>query len=104
MKKVFLAMSITFAAVLMVTIFFSGQAICRQKPKFEPWPTTPAGWAKVEKRRQARLDMVQGVTEFNAGNYAKAAEYFESFLKVFPGDAQGQEYLDLARKWEKMAK
>lgn len=67
----------------------------------EKWPALndEAGWAKVEQRRQARLEKVQGVTEFNAGNYQRAAEHFANFVRVFPDDPQGREYLDLARKW-----
>ena len=63
-----------------------------------------AAWAKIEQRRQARLEMVQGVTEFNAKNYSQAVKHFEKFVEVFPGDPQGLKYLGLAQEWAAKSK
>ncbi len=50
-----------------------------------------------ERRRQARLAMVQGVTDFNARRYGEARRNFQHFLEVFPDDAEALYYLDLAK-------
>ncbi len=62
-----------------------------------PWPMTPQGQAEIQRRRQARLDYVQGQDEFNAGNYQRAAELFARYLKVFPDDPQARRRLERAR-------
>jgi hypothetical protein len=59
---------------------------------------TPQGQAEIQRRRQARLDYVQGQDEFNAGNYKRAAELFARYLAVFPDDAQARRRLAQARR------
>lgn len=53
----------------------------------------------IKKRREARLDFVDGINAFNAGDYKKAVAAFERHLTVFPDSIKGQEYLNLAKKW-----
>lgn len=81
--------------------------------------TVKPGWAKAEarlkdldrrrrefgprqeerhRRRQARLDFVQGVTLFNRSQFPEAAEHFQRYLKVFPNDERAQGYLAMARR------
>jgi tetratricopeptide (TPR) repeat protein len=71
----------------------------RPKPKKPPAPAKPKPRdQQQELRRLARLAFVQGVTDFNAGRYAQAARQFEQFLAVFPDDANGRKYLEMARR------
>lgn len=58
----------------------------------------PGDQASQERRRQARLAMVQGVTYFNAQRYQEARDQFRDFLEVFPEDAEGLRYLGLAEQ------
>lgn len=55
--------------------------------------------ALIKKRRQARLDFVEGITAFNAGDYQKAVDAFTRHLKVFPDSSKGRTYLNLAKEW-----
>jgi hypothetical protein len=48
-------------------------------------------------RREARLALVQGISDFNARRYREAEANILAFLRVFPEDAEGLYYLDLAR-------
>ncbi|MEW5912093.1 MAG: PEGA domain-containing protein [Thermodesulfobacteriota bacterium] len=61
-----------------------------------------AAWAKempaIERRRQARLDYVQAVTEFNAGRYQNAVRLLQQCLAVLPGDEQARKLLALAQE------
>jgi hypothetical protein len=48
-------------------------------------------------RREARLALVQGITDFNERRYRQAEANILAFLRVFPGDEEALYYLDLTR-------
>jgi tetratricopeptide (TPR) repeat protein len=52
------------------------------------------------KRVQARLDFVEGITQFNAQHYREAAELFAQSHMVIPEDTRCAECLELARQMQ----
>jgi tetratricopeptide (TPR) repeat protein len=55
--------------------------------------------ARIQRQRQAKLALVEGVSQFNARRFQEAANSFRSYLEVFPDSHKGQQYLKLAEKW-----
>jgi uncharacterized protein HemY len=106
MKKFYIYGALMVGLILGMNLFFCTLAMAQQQMAPSKFPALgdSAAWADIEQRRQARLEMLQGVAEFNSGNYEQAVKHFESFGKVFPDDVKGKEYLELARKWAAKAK
>lgn len=53
--------------------------------------------AARQQRSRARLQFVEGVACFNAGDYGRAEKLFAEYLAVFPQDRRVAQYLSLAR-------
>lgn len=53
--------------------------------------------AEQHERREARLALVQGISDFNQRRYREAEANILAFLRVFPEDEEALYYLDLAR-------
>lgn len=62
--------------------------------------------ALAQRRLEARLALMRGVSRFNSGRYQEAVDQFRRSLAVYPQDAQAKDYLDkaLARLAEQDAK
>lgn len=71
------------------------------KRRLTELPARRAGFrpqlVEQNERREARLALVQGISDFNERRYPQAEANILAYLRVFPGDEEALYYLDLTR-------